>query len=61
MAKPVKRGCCWDKVSKDDVRQRVKIDCFQKHYCRTAKIIGNLKENRTFEVRCIFWWEWVVP
>jgi len=36
----------------------VKFHVFQIRFLRTYANIGNLKENRTFIVRCIFWWEY---
>ena len=38
------------------VRRLVKISVLQIRYFRTCANIGKLKENRTFVVRCIFWW-----
>jgi len=39
------------------VLKLIKISVFQIHFLRTCANIGKLKENRTFVVRCIFWWE----
>jgi len=40
------------------VRRLVKIGVFYICFLRIFKSIGNLKENRTLMVRCIFWWEY---
>ena len=41
------------------VRRLVKFGVFYICLFRTTQTIRNPKKNRTFLVRCIFWWEWV--
>ena len=41
------------------IRNSVNFRIFRKHFIRTIERIEKPKKNRTFTVRCIFWWEWV--
>ena len=39
------------------VRRLIKFSVFYIRFLRTCANIKNPKKNRTFKVRCIFWWE----
>ena len=39
------------------VRRLIKFSVFLTRYFRTIRKVRNPKKNRTFVVRCIFWWE----